>query len=79
MNNAIHLPHMAPIKVAAAQSGLAEHHVRQLCITGKICSVRAGNKWLVNMDRLAEYLNTGDTGSGAAPIHESGVIRRVEG
>ncbi len=52
------IPHMETIKVTAKMFGLAEHFVRQLVINGKIVAVKAGCKYLVNVDKLAEYLNT---------------------
>lgn len=52
------IPLMATIKETAKLFGLAEHFVRQLVISGKIVAVKAGCKYLVNVDRLAEYLNT---------------------
>lgn len=52
------IPHMATIKETAKLFGLAEHFIRQLVIRGDIVAVRAGCKYLVNIDRLAEYLNT---------------------
>lgn len=52
------IPHMETIKATAKMFGLAEHFVRQLVISGKIVAVKAGCKYLVNVDKLAEYLNT---------------------
>lgn len=52
------IPHMATIKETAKLFGLAEHFVRQLVIKGEVVAVKAGCKYLVNIDRLAEYLNT---------------------
>lgn len=52
------IPHMETIKTTAKMFGLAEHFIRQLVISGKIVAVKAGCKYLVNVDRLAEYLNT---------------------
>ena len=51
------IPDMRGIKSAAKISGLAEHHIRQLALTGKIKAVRAGVKILVNMQSLSDYLN----------------------
>lgn len=53
-------PTMLTIKEAAKRSGLAQHYLRQLCISGKIVFVRAGNKYLINYDLLIAYLNNGD-------------------
>ena len=35
--------------------------IRKMCITGKVVHVRVGTKYLVNLDKLAEYLETGDS------------------
>jgi len=51
------IPRMETIKATAKISGLPEHFIRTLCTEGKICAVQAGNKWLVNIDRLVDYLN----------------------
>lgn len=52
------IPHMETIKNTAKLFGLAEHFVRQLVLSGEIVAVKAGCKYLVNVDKLAEYLNT---------------------
>ena len=52
------IPRMATIAQTAKETGLAEYHIRQLCINREITAVRSGSKWLVNLDRLADYLNT---------------------
>lgn len=52
------IPHMETIKKTAKLFGLAEHFVRQLVISGEIVAVKAGCKYLVNVDKLADYLNT---------------------
>ena len=52
------IPRMETIKATAKMFGLAEHFIRQLVISGKIVAVKAGCKYLVNVDKLAEYLNT---------------------
>lgn len=72
------IPRMETIKNTAQLFGLAEHFVRQLVIKGEIVAVKAGCKYLVNVDKLAEYLNTSrvteqtgaeqKTGNGIAPI-----------
>jgi len=52
------VPHMATIKETAKLFGLAEHFIRQLAIKGEIVAVKAGCKYLVNVDKLAEYLDS---------------------
>ena len=54
------LPRMRTIRAAAAESGLAEYFVRQLVKAGKVKYVCAGRKYLVNLDSLVKYLNTGE-------------------
>ena len=51
------IPVMLPIKEAAELTGLSYHFIRQLCLERKIVFVRAGNKYLINMDRFIDFLN----------------------
>lgn len=60
------LPHMRGIKQAIeelkasdADTALTEKALRRLVLTGEIPSVRAGTKYLVNMDILIDYLYKG--------------------
>lgn len=53
------VPTMLSIAEAAERSGLAQHYVRQLCLTNQIVYVRAGKKYLVNFEKLIDFLNTG--------------------
>ena len=57
------IPHMETIKTTAKMFGLAEHFVRRLVLKGEIVAVKAGCKYLVNVDKLAEYLNTNTLGA----------------
>lgn len=54
------VPTMLTIKETAKRSGLAEHHVRQLCKQDKIRYVRAGSKYLVNIEMFVAFLNDGE-------------------
>jgi len=67
-------PVMLTIKEAAAETKLAEHFIRQLCLTGRIVNVRAGKKYLVNYHKLVDYLNAGDQ---QPEVEQSGKIRRL--
>ena len=69
------VPRMRTIKETARETGLAEHYIRQLCILGKICCVRAGRKWLVNLDKFIDFLNVGE--QVQPQIQETYGIRRV--
>lgn len=57
------IPHMETIKNTAKLFGLAEYFVRQKVLSGEIVSVKAGCKYLVNVDKFAEYLNTAHEGA----------------
>lgn len=51
------MPVMKTIREAAIETGLTYNCLRQWCLTGAICYVRAGSKILINMEKLAAYLN----------------------
>lgn len=57
LNEEERIPIMLPIKEVAARTGLSYHFIRQLCLEKRIVFVRAGNKYLVNMDRFVDFLN----------------------
>lgn len=68
-------PRMETIKATAALFNLPVHFVRQKAASGEIVAVRAGKRYLVNVDKFAEYLNSntvqedpGSTSSGITPI-----------
>lgn len=52
------VPRMETIKKTAEIFGLPVHFVRQKVLSGEIVAVRAGKRFLVNLDRFAEYLNS---------------------
>ena len=56
--NDIKIPRMRTIKETAELFGLPAHFVRQKVNDGEIVAVRAGRRFLVNIDKLAEYLNS---------------------
>lgn len=57
------IPTMLTIKEAAQRTGVAAHFVRNLVLNNKIVHVRCGRKYLVNLEKFVDYLNstTGDT------------------
>lgn len=69
------VPKMRTINETAEITGLAAHFIRQLCLSGQIVTVKAGRKYLINLDRFIEFLNAAP--APAAPA-EVGGIRRVE-
>ena len=68
-------PTMLTIKEAAEKSGLANHYLRQLCLQHKIVYVNCGKKYLLNYEKLIEYLNTGDSTKDTV---EAEGIRRID-
>lgn len=70
MNDTVNnIPHMETIKRTAEIFGLPVHFIRCKVASGEVVAVRAGRKFLVNIDRFAEYLNTSTVQpeSGAVP------------
>lgn len=55
------IPTMVTPDKAAKLTGLAPDHVRGLCRMGKIVHVKAGKKFLINLEKLVEYLNNGES------------------
>lgn len=51
------IPTMKTLPQAAEETGLPYDLLRRLCLQGKIVHIRAGKKFLVNMEKLADYLN----------------------
>lgn len=51
-------PRMESIKTTAGLFNLPVHFIRQKVSSGEIVAVRAGRRFLVNVDKLAEYLNS---------------------
>ena len=59
----VKIPRMLGLREVAELTGLSYYYLRQLCLENKIVHVRAGNKYLVNLDKLVEYLNGEQTES----------------
>lgn len=56
----MNIPRMWTIKECAkafCNTGLTEYRIRQLALSNQIVNIRAGNKILINADKLIEYLN----------------------
>ena len=51
-------PRMETIAKTAKLLGVAEHFVRKKVLDGEIIAIKAGNRYLVNVDKFVEYLNT---------------------
>lgn len=54
------IPKMIGISEASKQTGLSYDFIRKLCLQNKIVYVRAGVKYLINWDKLVEFLNQGE-------------------
>jgi len=72
------VPRMKTIDEIAALTGVPKHFIRQLAIQNKIVRVMAGRKYLINLDRFIDYLNTGEEQTEDEPETISkGRIRRL--
>lgn len=60
MENTVAIPRMKTIQQVANETGLAYGNIMNLCKQNKIVHIRTGAKYLVNFDKLIEYLNAGD-------------------
>lgn len=52
------------IKAKDEKTGMTPYFLRQLVLQGQVPSIKAGRKYLVNMDMLDAYLNAGGTVHG---------------
>lgn len=57
----IKIPTMVGIREAANKTGLSYDCIYKLCLQKKIVFVRAGKKYLINLEKFVEYLNRGQT------------------
>ena len=54
------IPTMVTIREAATKTRLSYDYIRKLCIQGKVVHVRAGSKFLINMEKFVDFLNQGE-------------------
>ena len=66
-----YIPHMENIKNTAELLHLPTNFIREKVLTGEIVAVRAGRRYLVNVDKLIEYLNTHTIDPGIEPDEET--------
>ena len=58
------MPRMLKLRDAAAETGLTYSCLRRWILSGQFTYfVKAGSKYLVNMDRLADFLNSPASGT----------------
>ena len=53
----LNIPTMLTIKETAEKTHLAEAYIRRLVWNNQICYVRSGKKYLVNLEKLIDFLN----------------------
>ena len=56
---------MTTIKEAAEHTGLSYYFIRRLCMTNQITYARSGSKYYINLPKLVEYLNVGQSGESS--------------
>lgn len=57
MLNDISIPTMLTLREASDRTGLSYDYLRKLCLGDKIVYIRAGAKYLINLEKLVEYMN----------------------
>lgn len=67
-------PRMRTILETSHITGVAAYRIRVLCKTGQICALQCGSRWLINLDRFIEFLNSPQE----APQPKPGSIRKIE-
>lgn len=78
------IPTMLTIKETAQKLGLSDYYLRGLVRSNKIVYVKVGAKYLINLEKLVDFLNNGGERSDTAqnesaqPLIDSR-IRRIEG
>lgn len=51
---------MITLREAADRTGISYNRLRKMCINRRIVHIKAGCKFLINWDKLVDYLNTGE-------------------
>lgn len=57
----VRIPRMVPLQTLADESGISYKALWLMCKQNKIVHIKSGNKFLVNVDKFIEFLNTGET------------------
>ena len=60
MTGKFDVPRFGTINDCAKMTSLSKFHVRQLVRQNKVKYIRAGTKYLVNINSLIDYFNQGD-------------------
>ena len=65
------------VKEIDPESALTQTAIRRLVISGEIPSRRAGNKYLLDLDILSEYMAGGQPANQTEPTPAIGQIRAI--
>lgn len=55
--NDLLIPTMITLRDAAKRTGLSYEYLRQLCLRNRIVHIRTGSKYLINLEKLIEFMN----------------------
>lgn len=55
------IPTMLTIKETAERTNLPAHYIRKLCWEKRITFVNVGSKYLINLEKFVEFLNSSQT------------------
>lgn len=55
---------MVTLREASNRTGISYDRLRKMCINGQVIHIKAGRKFLLNWDKLVDYLNTGEKEGG---------------
>lgn len=58
------VPTMVGIKEASSRTGVSYDYLRKLCLRKQIVHIRAGRRYLINLEKLVDYLNQGEMAAG---------------
>lgn len=57
MSEQMNVPTMVSIKEASDLTHMPYSTIRMMCIRGEIAHVRTGHRYLINLQKLVQYLN----------------------
>ena len=57
MRTEMTIPTMLTLREASEKTGLSYDYLRKLCLSKQIVHIRAGAKYLINLEKLVEYMN----------------------
>lgn len=65
------------IKAADNNTAMSQNHIRQLALSGVIPRIKAGRKYLINLDTLIEYMENPTADKFKANTDRYNGIRRI--